>query len=145
MLTFPGDKVADKTEMVIILGFNPDGPDNMVLRKTTDGVGKVSSSVHVRPKIDMATGREFLVRVRADPTKATAFEMRHYRLAGDPSVIYLGTQEVKPFLTPDAPGTMRVAPSVQEWAQARATAALDWVSFRGSHGPRPPPQRQLQS
>ena len=104
--------MADKTELVIILGLNPDGPGYMVLRKTADGIGKVSSSVHVRPKIDMSTGRVFLAR--AGPTTATAFEARHYRLVGDPSMIDLGEQEVKPFLSPDDPGTTRVAPPVQE-------------------------------
>ncbi len=60
MLTISGDKVADKTELVTILGLSPDGPGNIVLWTTPDGVGNVFLSVHVQLKTDMANGLSFL-------------------------------------------------------------------------------------
>ena len=100
--------------MCVILGLNHDGAGYRVLQQTDDGVGKVSASVHVRPQLDMTTERSHLARARANPLTATEFQRRHYRLIGDPMLIDLGEQELRPFRTPDSTGVSVPAPIVQE-------------------------------
>jgi len=79
-LRVKGDKADDKTEVVFVLGFNPDGPGYRVLRKD----GKITASIHVKVTPEVATKREYLEAVRKNPLEQTEFVQRHIDLVGTP-------------------------------------------------------------
>ena len=76
----PGAKADDKTEVVLVLGFNPDGPGYHVLRMD----GTITASIHVKVTPEVATKRDFLAAVRADPLTASEFVKRHVDIVGEP-------------------------------------------------------------
>ena len=61
-----GDRGDDASEMVIVLGYNLDGPGTRVMRQDDT----IVTSVHVRLNPDDAAFNEELKAARADPAKA---------------------------------------------------------------------------
>jgi len=76
----PGAKVDDPANLVVILGFNHDGPGYRALRVADPGKDIVVTSVNIRAVPGTAPLKETLEKARADPKSATEFLLRHYNM-----------------------------------------------------------------